>query len=102
MATPHVEQDEGACDILMVRRERAPKLSRWRAVGVFLAGETGEHIEMDEVDVVKVKKMRLRPGRSAYRGSRGHIQLSGQEQEVPSEGKYVEVEVLSNMVKVMM
>ncbi|GMH78896.1 hypothetical protein TrLO_g8627 [Triparma laevis f. longispina] len=95
-ATPYVKQDEGAVDILMVTKSRG-WVSRFRGLMVFLQAENGEHTEFDDIQIVKCNKFRLKPGKSRYRGSPGHLQLSGQEQE---NGE-VEVEVRTGLARVM-
>ncbi|GMI09545.1 hypothetical protein TrVE_jg10402 [Triparma verrucosa] len=95
-ATPHVRQDEGAVDILMVTKSRG-WVSRFRGLMIFLQAENGEHTDFDDVQIVKCNGFRLKPGRSRFRNSPGHFQLSGQEQE---NGEVV-VEVRSGMMRVM-
>jgi diacylglycerol kinase family enzyme len=100
-ATPNIANDEGAVDILLVTKSKG-NVNSFKGLGIFLAAETGEHVKRDDVMVLKTNKFHLTPGKSKYRGSRGHIQLSGQEMPLPREGERVTVEVFRGRVTVMM
>ena len=94
-AGPHAAPSEGAADLLVCLGGRG-RLSRWRAAQLFLAMESGHHLDArDEVQCYKVRRVRLLPPREPGAPARlpSHLQLSGQEMRCAA----VEVEVLTGV-----
>jgi hypothetical protein len=73
--TPHVKLCEGAADLLLIQSKAGRPLSRIDLLRIFLNLSDGSHLTSQHVDVYKVSKVRLHPGRDQI----GHMQLSGEE-----------------------
>jgi sphingosine kinase len=66
-SSPDSMLDDGLLHILLVR---AGSCSRWGLVQMFLKIETGEHIHLDQVEVIQCRAFRLEPvGGSAQQSS---------------------------------
>ena len=67
---PFVRRDEGAADLLVVKRDG---LTRLRAARLLSLLDSGKHVHEPDVLVFKVRRVRLYPAAGT------HVQLSGQE-----------------------
>lgn len=70
--TPFAKQAEGAVDILFCRA--APGITRWRLGRLLSLMEHGKHVHEPELQFFKASRVAVYPA-----GTRGHMQLSGQE-----------------------